>query len=203
MRKTIVFTLEKIASLLRRDAKEGDVLEDFRGGHSSSELVIVTDANLGTFQLQKGVGAVRPGCPNMTSLYKDCPVRKVGHFRFVDPVEKEEAKPAPVVVSCLDPLDKLLRTNVGGMTGAQCLAAYEQAQRADNGIYYHRRGGDPHGPKHLIAGSMSIEQTALAVSCWEESLRALQRDNLRREEQRVLLPVDDDDVLIPVRDAKQ
>jgi hypothetical protein len=201
---TIEITNETPSLMIRNDAREGDVLIDFRAPVATDKRVFVTDkppSNMSYVMMPNKCSYVRPG-PYKNSIFKDETVTKVCTFRFVDAdasAKKQEDRPAPVMLSCVDPLDKLLSTVVGGRTGAACLEVYEDAQRAEK----CKQVTNADSSKSLAVAGLLPQQVVLAQQCWTEKLRKLSRDAADKDRHQVTLDTDADDVLIPVKDPAQ
>jgi hypothetical protein len=195
--------LDTPVKIIRKTAQHGDVLDPYTG--SGAAQLLVFDKHPTTLGLDPNIQRyswVRAG--DRRNDWSDLTVNKIGTFELVDSLEEVTVattakKPEPIVASCVDPLDKLLSTVIGGRTGAACLQVYEDTMRRDLGGRHQRKSGDPRGVAHYVAGNLTIDQTALAMQCWSEKLRKSLRAARDTEKYRVTLQTDDDDVLIPVK----
>lgn len=110
-------------------------------------------------------------------------VIKHGTWRVVGEPDK---KVEPVILPCIDPLERLLQTTIGGITGATCLKRYETAMATEQ--IDARRGHRPHVSVSAI--TLSPDQYALAQQCYAEKLKRLQEQERERERCQVVVDLD-------------
>ena len=98
-------------------------------------------------------------------------VRKVGTWRFITDGDKP-VRIDPVILPCVDPLERLLASSVNGLTGKQCLELFE------SGMQEERNSG------------LNGDQVKLARRCWAATLKRKASDTQEKERMRVVVDLD-------------